>query len=295
MPEAILTTAEVAAYLRLKERTIYELVRTRRIPCARIGGKWLFPRALVDAWILKHTEFGDSGVTATPPPPILAGSHDPLLEWALRRSRSGLATMAHGSLDGIDALRDGTAMVAALHIVDPDSGDFNVPALAAAMPGQDIVAIGWAWRQQGLLVAKGNPKRLRKLADLKRRKARIVLRQPQAGSHVLFLHLLAEAGIRLDTLDTPDLPALNETEIAAAVREGRADAGFGVAASAGQLGIDFVPLFRERFDLAMRRRDFFGPPVQRLLAFARGPECRRHAERLGGYDLSRLGEIVFNQ
>ena len=69
----------------------------------------------------------------------------------------------------------------------------------------------------------------------------------------------------------------------------------GVAASAGQLGIDFVPLFRERFDLAMRRRDFFEPPVQRLLAFARGPECRRHADRLGGYDLSRLGEIVLNQ
>ncbi len=222
MPEAVLTTAEVAAYLRLKERTIYELVRTRRIPCARIGGKWLFPRALVDAWILKHTEFGDSGVTAAPPPPILAGSHDPLLEWALRRSRSGLATMAHGSLDGLDALRDRTAMVAAVHIVDPDSGEFNVPALAAAMPGQDIVAIGWAWRQQGLLVAKGNPKRLRKLADLKRRKARVVLRQPQAGSHVLFLHLLAEAGIRLDTLDALDPPALNETEIAAAVREGRA-------------------------------------------------------------------------
>jgi excisionase family DNA binding protein len=283
MPEAILTTAEVAAYLRLKERTIYELVRTRCIPCARIGGKWLFPRALLDAWIRKHTEFGDSGVGAPPAPPILAGSHDPLL------------TMAHGSLDGIDALRDGTAMVAALHVVDPDSGDFNVPALAAAMPGQDIVAIGWAWRQQGLLVAKGNPKRLRKLADLRRRKARIVLRQPQAGSHVLFLHLLAEAGIRLDALEAPDPPALNETEIAAAVREGRADAGFGVAASAGQLGIDFVPLFRERFDLAMRRRDFFEPPVQRLLAFARGPECRRHTNRLGGYDLSRLGEIVLNQ
>ncbi len=294
MPDKLLTTAELAAYLRLKQRAVYELVRTRRIPCTRIGGKWLFPRPLVDQWIARHTDLGDSGVS-TSPPPILAGSHDPLLEWALRRSRSGLATMPGGSLDGLDALRERAAMVAALHIVDPDTGTFNVPALAAAMPGQDIVAIGWAGRQQGLLVAKGNPRRLRRLADLKRRKARIVLRQPQAGSHVLLMHLLAEAGIRLDALDVSAPAALNETEIAAAVREGRADAGFGVAASAGQLGIDFVPLFRENFDLAMRRRDYFAPQVQRLLAFARTAEFARHAERLGGYDLSRMGEIVLNQ
>jgi len=294
MTAPIMTTSEVAAYLRLKERTVYELVRQRRIPCARVGGKWLFPRHLVDAWIGRHTDPGDAA-PPPPPPPILAGSHDPLLDWALRRSRCGLATMPGGSLDGLDALRDRAAMVAAIHIVDPDTGAFNVPALEAAMPGRDVVAVGWAWRQQGLIVARGNPKKLRRLADLRRRRVRVILRQPAAGSHVLLMHLLAEAGIRLDALDALDTPALNETEIAAAVREGRADAGFGVAASAGQLGIDFVPLFRERFDLAMRRRDFFEAPVQRLLAFARTAEAARHAERLGGYDLGCLGEVALNQ
>ncbi len=289
-----MTTAEVAAYLRLKERTVYELVRQRRIPCARVGGKWLFPRHLVDAWIARHTDPGDAA-TSAPPPPILAGSHDPLLDWALRRSRCGLAAMPGGSFDGLDALRDRAAMVAAIHIVDPDTGAFNVPALEAAMPGRDVVAVGWAWRQQGLIVARGNPKKLRRLADLRRRRVRVILRQPAAGSHVLLMHLLAEAGIRLDALEVLDAPALNETEIAAAVREGRADAGFGVAASAGQLGIDFVPLFRERFDLAMRRRDYFEAPVQRLLVFARTPDVARHAARLGGYDLGCLGEVALNQ
>lgn len=294
MTAPIMTTSEVAAYLRLKERTVYELVRQRRIPCARVGGKWLFPRHLVDSWIAHHTDPGDAAPSAAPPP-ILAGSHDPLLDWALRRSRCGLATMPGGSLDGLDALRDRAAMVAAIHIVDPDTGAFNVPALETAMPGRDVVAVGWAWRQQGLIVAKGNPKKLRRLADLRRRRVRVILRQPAAGSHVLLMHLLAEAGIRLDALDVLEAPALNETEIAAAVREGRADAGFGVAASAGQLGIDFVPLFRERFDLAMRRRDYFEAPVQRLLAFARTPDAARHAARLGGYDLACLGEVALNQ
>jgi len=295
MAAEILTTAELARYLRLKERAVYELVRTKRIPCARIGGKWLFPRSLVDAWIQRHTRGDDAATRQMPPPPILAGSHDPLLEWALVRSRSGLASLGGGSLDGLDALRDGRAVATALHIVDPDTGAFNVPALQSAVPDRDIVAFGWAWRQQGLLVAKGNPKKLHALGDLRRRRVKTILRQPAAGSHVLFLHLLAETGVRLAELDALAGPALSETEIAAAVREGRADAGFGVAASAGQLGIDFVPLYRERFDIACRRRDFFEPALQRLLAFARTPACAKHAERLGGYDLSCLGEVALNQ
>jgi len=295
MSEAVLTTEEVARHLRLKPRSIYELVRAKRIPCARIGGKWLFPRALIDAWLVQNTDLGDLAAQPTGAPPILAGSHDPLLDWALTRSGCGLAALSGGSLDGLDALRDRRAVAAALHIVDPDSGEFNMPALEAALPGQDIVAFGWAWRAQGLLVARGNPKKLRTLGDLRRRKVRTALRQPSAGSHILFMHLLAEAGIRLTELDAKMAPAFNETEIAAAVREGRADAGFGVAASAGQLGIDFVPLFRERFDIAVRRRDYFEPPLQRLLAFARSPALAKHAEHLGGYDLSCLGQVVLNQ
>jgi putative molybdopterin biosynthesis protein len=295
MNEAVFTTDEVAAYLRLKPRSIYELVRAKRIPCARIGGKWLFPRALIQAWLVQNTDLGGLGATPDPAPPILAGSHDPLLDWALTRSGCGLASLPGGSLAGLDALRDGRAAAAALHIVDPDSGDFNVPALQASLPGRDLVAFGWAWRTQGLLVARGNPKKLRTLADLKRRRVKTMLRQSAAGSHVLFMHLLAETGIRLTELDANASPAFNETEIAAAVREGRADAGFGVAASAGQLGIDFVPLFRERFDIALRRREFFEAPMQRLLAFARSPALAKHAEHLGGYDLSCLGQVVLNQ
>jgi len=295
MGEAVLTTEEVARHLRLKPRSIYELVRAKRIPCARIGGKWLFPRSLVDAWLVQNTDLGALKAQPASPPPILAGSHDPLLDWALTRSGCGLAALPGGSLDGLDALRDRRAMAAALHIVDPDSGAFNVPALQAALPGHDLVAFGWAWRTPGLLVARGNPKKLRTLADLRRRRIKTMLRQPAAGSHVLFMHLLAEAGIRLTELDAAPLPAFNETEIAAAVREGHADAGFGVAASAGQLGIDFVPLFRERFDIAVRRRDYFEPSLQSLLAFARSPALAKHAEHLGGYDLSCLGQVVLNQ
>src|SRR5579863_3128419 len=113
----LMTTAEVADYLRLKERKIYELVRLRRIPCSRATGKLLFPKQMIDLWVARHVEF--NGPDQHEPPPIAAGSHDLLLEWALRESGCDLALLSGGSQDGLRRLAKGEAMVAGLHIIDP--------------------------------------------------------------------------------------------------------------------------------------------------------------------------------
>jgi putative molybdopterin biosynthesis protein len=291
----VITLAEAARYLRLSERSLYELARRRKVPCARIGGKWLFERALLDAWLRAHTDMGESGAAFAAPPPILAGSHDPLLEWSVRRSRCGLALKPGGSLDGLDALAGNEAVVAGLHVVDPDTGEYNVPAIQAALPGRDIVAIEWARRDQGLIVAAGNPLEVVSLADMVRKKVHFVPRQEQAGSHVLFVHLLSEAGIALGDVTLADDAALSEGDVAASIVEGKADAGFGVRASATQAGLGFVPLAVERFDLVMRRRDWFEAPMRALLDFARSQEFAVRAARLTGYDVSELGRVVLNQ
>jgi excisionase family DNA binding protein len=291
----ILTLAEAASFLRLGERSLYELARTRKVPCARIGGKWLFERALLEAWLRKHTDMGEGGEALTPPPPILAGSHDPLLEWAVRRSRCGLALKPGGSLDGLDALARNEALAAGLHVVDPDTGEYNAPAIRAALPGRDIVAIEWAAREQGLIVAAGNPLEVKSLADVVANKLDFVPRQEQAGSHVLFVHLLSEAGIPLDAVPMIGEGALSETDVAAAIVEGKADAGFGIRASATQAGLGFVKLASERFDLVLRRRDYFEPAIQSLLEFARRDEFHARAARLTGYDVTNLGRVTLNQ
>jgi putative molybdopterin biosynthesis protein len=288
----ILTLVEAARYLRLSERTLYEMARNRKVPCARIGGKWLFETALLDAWLRKHTDMGD---IAPAPPPIVAGSHDPLLEWAVRRSRCGLALKPGGSLDGLDALARNEAVVAGVHVVDPDTGEYNVPAIRAALPGRDIVAIEWATREQGLIVAAGNPLEVASLADVVRNKLHFVPRQEQAGSHVLFVHLLSEAGIALGDVTLADDAALSEGDVAASIVEGKADAGFGIRASAAQAGLGFVKLAVERFDLVLRRRDGFEAPMRTLLDFAKGEEFAARAFRLTGYDISGLGRVVLNQ
>lgn len=288
----LFNTAEVADYLRLKERTIYELVRTKQIPCSHVTGKLLFPRQLIDLWVTRQTEF--AGPALHPAPPVAAGSHDPLLEWALRESGSELALLAGGSEDGLKRLVANKAVVAGIHLLDPASGDYNRPAVEALGGLADVVLIEWAKREQGLVVARDNPRGIATPADLGRNGVRILRRQEGAGAQVLLRYVLAEAKLRLEDLPGPAQPALTETDIAAAILDGKADAGVAVRAVAQRHKLGFVSLRWERFDLAMRRRDYFEPPVQRLLAFARTAEFAEKAQALGGYDLGAAGTINYN-
>lgn len=287
-----LNTEEVADYLRLKERTIYELVRTKQIPCSRVTGKLLFPRHLIDLWVTRRLDFA-GGVLAHPPP-VVAGSHDPLLEWALRASGCELAVLPGGSEDGLMRLAAEKAVAAGLHILDRHSGAYNLPAVQARRGLADIVLIEWAKREQGLVVAAGNPRGIAGLADLAKPGIRVMRRQEGAGAQILLRHLLDQAGIRFDDLAVAAPPALTENDIADAILVGGADVGVAVRAAAHHSQLGFVPLRWERFDLALRRRDYFEAPLQRLLHFARSEDFARQAAVLGGYDIVETGTVRYN-
>ncbi len=287
----MMNTREVAEYLRIKERKVYDLVSAKKIPCSRVTGKWLFPKALIDAWVAQASD-GAAGAERNTARAVLAGSHDPLLEWAVRDSRCGLAIRPGGSRDGLAQLAAGAAMLAGLHLIEAD-GAYNVASVAAAMPARDFVVLEWARREQGLVVAPGNPLGLAGIVDLCNPKVRLVPRQEEAGSQALLLHLLGKTGAKAADLN-PILPALNESDLALAVAEGRADAGLAIRAVAQQFKLGFVPLQAERFDVVMRRRDYFEPPVQKLLALARTPEFRTRAAALGGYDVGATGQVILN-
>ncbi|HEY3179866.1 MAG TPA: helix-turn-helix transcriptional regulator [Casimicrobiaceae bacterium] len=286
----MMDTREVAAYLRLKERRVYDLVRRDAIPHVRATGKLLFPRRQIDAWLAAK-----SGTSpATERPPIIAGSHDPLLEWAARTSASGLAILACGSRAGVDRLARGKATVAAIHWRDEATGVDNVPLVRSALAGADVVMLEWARRTQGLLLARDNPLRIRTLDDLRKKHARVVPRQRDAGSHRLFEHLLAEAKIAVDEIAWLPYAAHAETDLADAIADGRADAGLGIEAAARTHGLAFIPLALERMDLVVRRHDAFEPPLQTLLAFTRSVEFSAQARSLCGYDVANVGRVVFN-
>jgi putative molybdopterin biosynthesis protein len=288
----MMDTREVAAYLRLRERRVYDLVRNNTLPHIRATGKLLFPRAQIDAWLAAKS--GAPPVISPMAPPIIAGSHDPLLEWAVRDSRCGLAILACGSSAGLERLARGEATVAAMHWLDPATGAYNVPLVRQRMDTRDIVVIEWAQRVQGLLLAAGNPLRVKSLADLARKHARVAPRQPEAGSQHLFLHLLDRAKIDAGKLNWLPRSSLAETDLAAAIHDGHADAGVAIEAAARAQGLAFIPLAAERLDLVLHHRTYFEPPVQALLAFLRTRAFSAQAETLGGYDVAATGRVVYN-
>jgi excisionase family DNA binding protein len=290
-PSALMTTAEVADYLRVRERTIYEMVARRTIPFSRATGKLLFPARLIDAWLEAQTELPDPGIATAPP--IYAGSNDPLLEWALRQSGSGLAVRASGSTHGLQDLAAGRAVLAGCHLLEPESGTWNIAAVRAHLPGGGHVVIHWARRTQGLICAAGNPLGISGLHDAAARGLRFATRAPGAGSQRLLEVLLAEAGLSIADLTLAERPAETHADLAALIETGEADCGLGLRAAAGHLG--YLALRDdESFDLVMRRRDYFEPPVQTLLAFARSDAFARRAAHLGGYDIGGLGRVLWN-
>lgn len=290
----LFTTAEAAAYLRLKERKIYEMVAEGAVPCTKVTGRWLFPKAELDHWLTASVT-RPAGVTRPEPAPIISGSHDPLLEWALRESGSGLATLAVGSEAGFTRFAAGETVAAAIHLhaLDDAEADANVASLKSRSDLHDAVMIAFCRREQGFLVPAGNPQKLGSIDDVMSKRARIATRPNGAGAQLLLLALLDRANASLDRLTVVAPVAPTGPDIAQAIRAGRADTGIATRGVANAAGLDFVPIVWEPFDLVMRQRDFFQPPLQALLKFLQSDDFAARARELGGYDIQSAGSVRF--
>ncbi len=273
--------------LRIGERKAYDLASSGEIPCVRAMGKLLFPKDEIIAWL--NASRSGPQVAEPPLPPIVAGSHDPLLDWALRESGSGLATYYDGSFDGLTRLSNRSAQATALHI--HETGGFNSGSLRDAVGEAPVILYEIAHRQRGLLLAPGVTG-IAGFSDIKGR--RVILRQDSAASQHLFDAQLKVHGLTRDDLETLPVCARTEEELALALRDGKAEIGFGLGALAGFYGLNFHPTHAERLDLAVWRRAFFEPPMLTLIDFLHGPRFSQRAAELGGYDLSGLGQIHHN-
>jgi putative molybdopterin biosynthesis protein len=235
---------------------------------------------------------------AADPPPIVGGSQDDLLEWTLRESRSGLASLTEGTARGVDRLQRGEVIAAAIHFhsdaIAADSADDANIAAVRAMPGlHDAVLVGLARREQGLLLAPGNPKHLHSLADVLATGAQMAVRQPGAGAQMLLEVLLARAGAVHKDMRRLEPPCLTGPDLAAAIRTGKADCGVATRAAAKSAGLDFVPLLWENFDLLMRQRSYFRPQIQALIGSIGHKRLKQRAAELTGYDTTPAGQIRF--
>ena len=286
-----LNTDEAAGYLRLSERKLYELVAQGAVPCTKVTGRWLFPKAALDRWVAAGLHGPD--LARSPAPPVVGGSQDPLLEWALRESGSGLASLPEGSEAGLRRLARNQVSIAAIHLhrVDGDDETANIEAVAHAPGLHDAVLITFARREQGLVVAPGNPMALTDLPSVAERGATLALRPAGAGAQLLLIALAARAGLALDRLKLLHPVCVTGSDLAEAVRTGRADCGVASRSVAVPAGLDFVPIVWERFDLVLRQRDYFLPGPQALFRFIATPALQRRATELGGYDIAGAGSV----
>lgn len=290
-----LTTEEAAAYVRLKERKLYELVAQGAVPCTKVSGKWLFPRGGLDRWLEAGLARPD-GFEPAPPPPIVGGSQDSLLELAIRESGCGLALLAEGSQAGLDRLLRNEVAIAALHLhATPDDDAANLVAIRAEGMLHDAVVINFARREQGLLLAPGNPLGLDGLASAIAQGARFAQRQRGAGAQLLLQSLLERAGVGSGRMVAAEGICATGQDLALAIRNGRADCGIAARAIATAFGLEFLPLVWEHVDLVMRRRSYFEPGPQKLLAWMRSSDMTARAREFGGYDLSLSGTIRLNR
>lgn len=289
----LFTTAEAAEYLRLKERKLYELVADGAIPCTKVTGKWLFAKAELDFW-LASSMVRPKNLRPPEPMPIIGGSHDPLLEWALREGGSGLANLAEGSEAGLARFEEGSIVAAALHLHALDGeGDPNVAALQKRASFHDAVLIGFAKREQGFLVAAGNPLGLATIADVVKRKAHMAVRPKGAGAQLLLLSLLHRAGLKYNQLMPAMLVCPTGSDIAQSIRAGRTDCGIATRSVANAAGLAFVSIAWERFDIVTRHRDYFRAPMQAFLGILPTLVFAARAQELGGYELSQSGKVRY--
>ncbi len=228
---------------------------------------------------------------------VAIGSHDlalDLLSSHLRRFApdARLVSANAGSMGGLLALKRGDAHLAGTHLLDEASGEYNRPFLARLLPDLDVLLIHLAGREQGLIVAPGNPQRIRDLDDLAQPGVRFVNRQKGSGTRVLLDYHLKQRGIPAERIVGYEREEYTHMAVAAGVLSGSASAGLGILAAARALNLDFIPLFNERYDLAIPRRHWESPlltPLRQALASA---EYRQAVEAMGGYDVGRMGEAL---
>ncbi len=223
------------------------------------------------------------------------GSHDmtlDLLAQHLAERGRRLVSANVGSQAGLVALRRGEAHLAGAHLLDPQTGEYNISYLKQYLPGVPVRLVTWVGRKQGLIVRKNNPLKIQSLQDLKRPEVRYINRQRGAGTRVLLDFHLQKMGIRPEEIRGYDQEEYTHLAVAAAVSSGRADCGLGVTAAAAALDLDFVPLYNERYDLVIPCEYLSSELLLPLLDLMHDSRFKLEVASLPGYNVDQMGQVI---
>lgn len=291
----LMQVRDVARYLGINEKKVYFLAKAGKIPSTRVTGKWTFPKKLIDRWIEESASgLVDQRRNAEDRSTLLvAGSDDPglgiLYELYAARTRPASVFMATvGSSAGVAAVKNGIADVATAHLLEPARPTAGKQNLLPA----DAVVVALFYRELGLLLASGNPKRIRSIRDLARPELRFVNRQTGSGTRIYLDQELTRARLSAQRIAGYDDTVSTHMQAGLRVLRGEADVTLATRTTAELLKLNFLSLTRERFDILVRKERFFTPAMQTLLGIVGSREFRERIGDLGGYEVTEAGRIV---
>ena len=298
----LLTTKEVSRFLNINEKMVYSLISEKGLPATKITGKWLFPKHLVEQWVETSTINYPENNKKLPDYQgllIITGSNDLLLDQTIANYNSlypGLVAVFGnlGSMGGIRALRRNLCHIASSHLLQENGQDYNF-GFAREELEQLPAVVNFCQREQGLLLAKGNPKKIKGVADLGKPGLKIINRPLGTGTRLLLDTKLKKVGIKGEQIEGYHREFHRHLDVGLEVLSGRADAGPGIKAVAGLLDLDFVSLRWERFDFLILKDRFFEKGVQLILGLLHEAAFLELAQDLAGYDLSLCSRMVFPQ
>lgn len=315
--ENSLTPEEVAEILKIKKNTVYELIKRGDLAAYRVGRKLRIEWEDVEAYkenskgstqasqggslarklIMPSVSEGNETQTLIQPELVLYGQDiilDVLSHHMENNSEGVKIYRKHvGSFPGLIALYEGKADVASAHLWDSDTDTYNIPYVRRLLPGIPTVIFHLAVRTQGFYVQQGNPLEITKWEDITRPGLKFVNREPGSGARVLFDEKLRILGINRLSIKGYHQEEKSHTAVASSVARGLADVGLGSQKAAMQVvGIEFIPLQQERYELVIKEEDLNKPVVQLLMSTLTSSSFRQEIEGLGGYDLSEIGRLV---
>lgn len=296
----LLSTKEVAHLLGINEKLVYSLITDKGLPATKMTGKWMFPEDLVEQWVESKTINYPARRDEGPPQAdllVIAGSNDILLDRALeyfmRANPGQIAAFGNlGSLGGLRALRRGLCQLATSHLPEEDNDEFNF-SYAAGELEQIPAVVNFCRREQGFLLPPGNPRQVNHLKDIVEKGLRVVNRPLGTSTRLIFDRELAQAGLDPEMIGGYDREVLRHLDVGLEILGGRADIGTAIRPVATLLGLDFLPLRWERFDLIIPKDNFFHKSVQMFLDLLHRPEFHALAAGLTGYDLSSSGRMMY--
>jgi putative molybdopterin biosynthesis protein len=295
-----LTTKEVARFLSINEKMVYSLVSEKGLPASKVTGKWLFPKHLVEQWIEINTinyPRKEEGPSASQTVLIITGSNDLLLDKVISLYNTdyqkNIAVFGNlGSMGGVQALRQNFCHIASSHLLQEDGEEYNFEFADRELDYMPAI-VNFCKREQGILIQKGNPKKISMVSDLGKSGIRIVNRPLGTGTRLLLDQELKKAGLSSNKIGGYDNEVNRHLDVGLKILAGKADAGLGIHAVAGLLDLDFVPLRWEHYDLMIFKERFFDAHVQKFLGLLREEQFTKLAESMQGYDVSQSGRMLF--